>query len=84
MKLNEFQNKVAKSLVAQEVDEETATVTIPVEGTVSFRRLISSVANDLIAAAITCEKVGITLEYVCEVALATCNKEEHEEITYGN
>ena len=83
MKLNEFQNKVVASPVGEQV-AAMVNEQAPGQGTENFRRLISSIGSDLVAAAITAERAGVTLEYICEVTLANCNRIEHEDIHFGN
>tara|TARA_R110002020_G_scaffold207256_2_gene412645 strand:- start:2087 stop:2347 length:261 start_codon:yes stop_codon:yes gene_type:complete len=84
MKLNEFQNKLVHSDLGVGALEMTSSTLPPSHGTENFRKLIDSVASDLSAAALACEKAGVTLQYVAELALAiadgTNQPEEGEQL----
>ena len=84
MKINEFQNRAVSSPVGEQVSE-LVQAKPPTAGTENYRRLINSIASDMIAAAVTAEKAGLTLQYICEVALESCTHiDTNEEKHYGN
>ena len=80
MKINEFQNKIAKSVMAENVAAMTKKIVPPAQGTANFQRLIDSIASDLSAAALAAERAGLTLQYICEVALALANGTEDSNV----
>jgi hypothetical protein len=85
MKINEFQNRAVASPVGEQVNEIIQGTVPPLAGTENYRRLINSIASDMIAAAVTAEKAGLTLQYICEVALESCTHiDTDEEKHYGN
>lgn len=74
MKLNEFQKQAVQckvALAAKKRVGQQKMASLPVVGTEKFQRLIDDLGADLIAASIACEALGVTLQYVAEMALQT-------------